>query len=329
MLAVAQDKDFSLTNYFISKGLSLNSTDKFGRTAFDYAARSGNIEQLKLLQSKGAKHSDNALLMAAQGGRGGSAKLDFFEFLIGLGIKPTATSKQGENVLHYLVRRPGQGDIILFFMGKGVDINQQDEEGNNAFMNAAATGTVETLALLQPKLKNINQANKKGVTAVALAVRSNTTEALKWLLDLGANVLVKDAAGENLATYLIQSYNPPRAGIPSLEAKAKLLQEKGLNLSAPQPNGNTLYHLAIVKEDLELLKFAGGFKVDINAKNKEGMTVLHQAAMTAKTDEILKYLLSAGASKAITTDLKETPFDLASENEYLSQKNISVDFLKM
>lgn len=329
LLVVGQDKDFALTNYFISKGLSLNSTDNMGRTAFDYTARSGNMEQMKALLAKGVKFTDNALIMAAQGGRGGSAKLEVFEYLVSLGIKPGATNKNGENVLHYVVRRPGQNDIIQYFLSKGVDINQPDEEGNTVFMNAAATGSVETLTLLQPTLKNINYANKKGVTALALSVRSNTPEAVKWLLDNGANAQVKDASGDNLAVYLVQSYSPPRAGLPNLEAKAKLLQDKGLNLATPQQNGNTLYHLAIAKEDLELLKFANGYKADINAKNKEGMTVLHKAAMTAKSDEILKYLVSIGASKAITTDLKETPFDLASENEYLSKKNISVDFLKM
>ncbi|RYE29054.1 MAG: ankyrin repeat domain-containing protein, partial [Sphingobacteriaceae bacterium] len=55
LLAIANDKDFTLTNYFISKGLDLNSADAEGNNAFSYAARSGSIELLKSLVQKGIK----------------------------------------------------------------------------------------------------------------------------------------------------------------------------------------------------------------------------------------------------------------------------------
>ena len=70
------------------------------------------------------------------------------------------------------------------------------------------------------------------------------------------------------------------------------------------------------------------FDIDINAKNNEGLTTLHKAAMKASDAEVLKYLISIGADKSITTDFEETVYDLASENELLSQKNIVIDFLK-
>lgn len=40
LLGIANDKDFILTDYFISKGLDLNSKDAAGNTAFNYVARS-------------------------------------------------------------------------------------------------------------------------------------------------------------------------------------------------------------------------------------------------------------------------------------------------
>src|SRR5690606_30935539 len=52
LLSIAYDKDLKLAEYLTSKGLSLNDTDDFGNTAFDYAARTGDIQFLKKLLSK-------------------------------------------------------------------------------------------------------------------------------------------------------------------------------------------------------------------------------------------------------------------------------------
>ncbi|RZK81006.1 MAG: ankyrin repeat domain-containing protein, partial [Pedobacter sp.] len=99
-------------------------------------------------------------------------------------------------------------------------------------------------------------------------------------------------------------------------------------VKALQESGNTLYHVAIAKNDVSILKRLQPLGIDINAKNKEGFTVLHKAAMISKDDVVLKYLLSAGAKKEAVTGFDETAFDLASENESLTKNNISVTFLK-
>ncbi|MFC5412420.1 ankyrin repeat domain-containing protein [Larkinella bovis] len=340
LIAVANDKELKLTDYFISKGLDLKSTDASGNNAFSYAARGGNLTILKALLQRGVPATDHALIMASQGGRQGGNSIEVFQYLESLNLKPTVTNKAGENVLHALVRRPKQNEIIRYFLAKGVDVNQADDEGNTVFMNAAAANRdLAVLDMLQPKVKNINQVNHKGVSALAMAVRGNSSDVVAYLLAKGADVKVTDKTGDNLATYLVQSYssnNGPRpdgprpGGSPAdeFEAKLKLLQDKGLDIKAPQQNGNTLYHLAVVKNDLSLVKRLETLQLDVNSKNKEGLTALHRAAMISKDDAILKYLLSIGAQKDIPTNFKETAFDLASENEYLAKNKVSVHFLK-
>ncbi|MFD1257821.1 ankyrin repeat domain-containing protein [Mucilaginibacter terrae] len=356
LIAIAGDKDFTLTNYFVSKGLNLNSTDATGNNAFSYAAKSGNPELLKTLLQKGVKTNANAILMAAQSGgrRGGtntSAGLAFYQYLETLNIKPTATSKSGENVLHYIVRKPNQGDIINYFIGKGVDVNKADEEGNTVLMSAAATNRdTAVIGMLMPSVKLINQVNRKGESALALAVRSNSPEVVAYLINKGADVKITDIKGNNLAYYLMESYRSQNGmvmaaqgtAIPNVqaertasaprqddfEAKLNILREKGLNVAAPQKNGNTLYHLAIAKNDILLLKRLQPLGIDINTKNAEGLTALHKAAMVAKDDNLMKYLISIGAKKDAVTNFKETAFDLANENESLSKSNVSVNFLK-
>ncbi|GAB4044496.1 ankyrin repeat domain-containing protein [Spirosoma litoris] len=331
LLAIANDKDLKLTDYFVSKGLDLKSTDAAGNNAFSYAARSGNINTLKALQQRGVPVNATAMIMASQGGRQGVAPIEVFQYLESLGIKPTVTSKSGENVLHAIARRPKQNELIQYFLDKGVDVNQADEDGNTVFMNAAASNRdIAVLELLQPKVKNINQGNQKGTTALAMAVQSNSPEVVGYLLSKGADVAVTDKKGDNVVAYLVQSYRPnsgPQAGA-DFDAKLKELQGKGLDIKAPQQNGNTLYHLAVAKNDLPLVQRLAPLQIDVNSKNKEGLTALHRAAMISKDDALLKYLLSIGAKKDISTNFKETAFDLASENESLTKNNISVNFLK-
>lgn len=99
-------------------------------------------------------------------------------------------------------------------------------------------------------------------------------------------------------------------------------------MSAPQENGNNLYHLAVAKNNLSLLKRLESLGLDVNAKNKEGITALHKAAMIAKDDTVMKYLLALGAKKDAVTNFEETAFSLAVENESLTKNNVSVTFLK-
>ncbi|MFL9481941.1 ankyrin repeat domain-containing protein [Chitinophagaceae bacterium LWZ2-11] len=349
LLAIANDKELIITDYFISKGLSLKDTDAAGNTAFNYAAKSGNIQLMKTLVQKGVKYNDNAMIMATlSGGRGSAANgIEVFQYLESLNIKPTAVNANGENALHNTVRKPNQTEIIKYFLSKGVSVNQADNDGNTPFMNAALSNRdTAVINLLAQSVKDINQRNKKGVSALAMAVKNNGAEVVQLLINKGADINTADAEGNNLAFYLIQSYsaqaqgggqqagrqvggpgdNQPRPD--AFSAKSKVLQEGGFNLTTPQKDGNTLYHLAIVKNDVSLLKRIEKLNVDVNAKNKEGLTPLHKAAMISKDDVILKYLLSIGAKKDVGTEFKETAFDLAKENEYFAKTNVSIDFLK-
>ncbi len=333
LLSIANDPEMVLTNYFISKGLSLNSTDAEGNNAFSYAARSGNIELLKKLLQKGLKPNDKAMLMAAQGSRRGTNKLELYQYLKTLNLKSTVIGKGGENVLHAIVRRPKQDDIIQYFLADGVDVNQVDDEGNTVLMSAAASNRdTAVLNMLLSKVKNINFTNQKGLSALTMAVRGNSPEVVSYLISKGATVKGLDRNGNSLAYYAIESHRPSQSAADKqgeeFERKIEILKKEGLDVAAPQENGNSLYHLAVAKNDLSLLKRLQPLGLDVNAKNKDGFSVLHKAAMISKDDLLMKYLLSLGAKKEALTSFDETAFDLANENESLTKNNISVTFLK-
>ncbi|PZX94361.1 ankyrin repeat domain-containing protein [Flavobacterium aquariorum] len=338
LIAVPYDKDLTLTNYFITKGMSLKDVDNDGNTAFNYATKTGNIPLLKTLLEKGVKYTDNALIFAAQGSRRETNTLETYKYLVeDLKIKPTATSKTGETVLHFLVSKPNQTEIINYFLAKGVDASKADNEGNTPLMVSASAKETASLEQLLPIVKNVNAQNGKGESALTIAIKSGTPSAVELLLNKGADAKVIDKEGNNLGFYVIQSYKPQMGRGPEgangqkqdpFGAKIKLLQDKVLNLSTPQKDGNTLYHLAVIKNDLALLKKIADLNIDVNAKNKDGLTALHKAAMISKDDTILKYLLSIGAKKEIVTDFDESPYALAKENESFTKNKTDLEFLK-
>jgi len=329
LLSIAFDKNLTLAEYFTTKGMSLKDVDSDGNTAFNYAAKVGNIDLLKKIAAKGIKYNDNALFFAAQGSRRETTSLEAYKYLTEeLKLKPTAVNKSGENILHLLAGKPNQKEIISYFLAKGADANKVNKDGNTPFMIAAGARENGALELLLPAAKDINLKNLKGESALTFAVKSGTPDNVALLLNKGADVNVTDKDGNNLGVYLIQSYRPESKGQDPFEAKIKLLQDKGLNLAAAQKDGNTLYHLAVVKSDFTLLKKLAPLNIDVNAKNKDSMTALHKAAMISKNDEILKYLISIGAKKDIKTEFDESAYALAKENEFFTKQNVSIDFLK-
>lgn len=326
LLVAAHDTDFSLINYFVSKGLDLNSVDANGNGIFNYAAKTGNITLMKQLLEKGIHGNDNAFIFAAQGARGTKNGIEVYKFLESTGLNPIAVSKDGETALHILATRSKDLEVINYFIEKGADVNQADALGNTPFMNAANSNTLETITLFSKTLKNSNHTNKKGESALALAVANNSADIVDFLLNNKADISVVDHSGNDLTTYLMQSYTAKTEA--DFNRKLQLLLKQGFEFGKPQANGNTLYHLALDKNDVAALKFIQQSKTDVNAKNDEGITPLHKAAMKANDTEILKYLISIGAKKNVHTEFDETAYDLASENELLLAQNVSLEFLK-
>ena len=329
LLIVPNLTNFKMVDYFTSKGLKLNSTDKDGNGVFNYTAQKGNKKMLDILIRKGIsyktlnKNGGNAMLFASKGSRSGYNSLEFFKYLESLGIQPNITNKEGKTPLHNLAYSNKDLATINYFIDKGIDVNQADKNGNTALINAASRNSLDMITLFTNKTKNINHANKEGQTALTRAIRNKST-VLRYLINNGADVSINDAKGNHLGYYLFNTFNVKN--LKEFQNKLALLEAKGLQVSTPQKNGTTLYHLAVKKQSLSMLKYIKQSNIDIDAKNPQELTALQKAVMTAKNTTIVQYLISNGADKTVKTDFSETLFDLASENEAL--KNIDIRFLK-
>ena len=332
LLLIPYLDDFKMVNYFESKGINLKSKDNYGNGAFNYTAQTGNIELLKKLIDKGLDYKTpnaeggNAFIFASKGTRKIKNGLDVYTFLESLGINPNVTTKKGINPLHSISYSIKDKDVFNFFIEKGVSVNQQDEHGNTPFMNAAAYNNLEIVTYLAKHVDNVDLQNEKGQTALTKAVSRNTLDVISFLVDQKSNTQIVDKEGNNLAYYLVNSFSAKEK--EDFFKKAKYLNELGVKFSTVQAKKNTLLHVSIDKMDKDLIDFLASQGVDVNAINADGLTVLHMAAMKAKDDKILKYLIELGADKKMKTEFEETVYDLAKENELLKANGIDLQFLK-
>ncbi|WP_205780326.1 ankyrin repeat domain-containing protein [Flagellimonas oceanensis] len=329
LVAAPRAKNLDLIDYFVRKGLSLHSTDDHGNGIFNIAAQGGNIDVLKALVSRGVstekntKTNENAILFASRGGRGTGNGIEVFKYLEGLGLDANITSREGTTPLHNLSRSSDNLAIYAHFIDKGVDPNAADNQGNTPLLNAAVRNNLKVIEYLAEKTDNINHTNQEGHSALTLAIQNNSAQVVNHLISKGAKTNVLDNEGYNLAYYLFATRGNPR----DFDEKVEAMRKTGFDFNERQADKSTIWHLAIAKNNLGLLKKVEGFGADINAKDGQGNTVLHYAAMKSSNTEILKYLIAKGADLTATTDFGETAYDLAQENELLASNNASLDFL--
>ena len=185
------------------------------------------------------------------------------------------------------------------------------------YIVAGKNRDTEVLSYLLEKGNDPAQANNEGRTPLMNAAALNTAEIATLLLDAANNINARSKEGYTALQLAFENNSLPMVD---------LLISKGADIQMVDNEGNTLYHTAVKRGKLEFLEKLSAYPLDINKKNNEGLSPLQKAVMIAKNVEVINFLLSKGADKNVLTDLGETVYELAKENEAL--KGINVEFLK-
>lgn len=122
----------------------------------------------------------------------------------------------------------------------------------------------QTVLSILSREGNVDFRDKKGLTALAYAIKQGRKEIVEALISRGADVNAKGEKGDFL---LIRAIKKGKAGI------VKPLLQSGADINARDKNGNTALMYAVCV-DLSITKILVQAGANINDKNNKGMTAL-------------------------------------------------------
>jgi len=173
------------------------------------------------------------------------------------------------------------------------DANARDGQGDTPLLYAAAVGSLEAMKLVLDKGADVNAQNAFGTTA--LMISAVDIAKVHLLVERGANVNLASKQGRT--ALFVAAMSDQSADI------VRYLVAKGADLKARDAFGNTILTAAAVGNDLGTIRIALDAGVDVNAVGATGMTPLLLSAGYANV-AATKLLLSKGANVNAVT---ETP----------------------
>ena len=272
-------------------------------TALLFAVRAGAIDAVRALLDAGADVNDtlsdgqSALVVAAA-----NAHWELADYLLDRGADPNL-SGAGWNALHQTVRtrrpNPSGGiagpiptgrvdsiDVVRKLIAKGVDLNAR------MMTNGMKDGQRSRL-------------NRLGATAFFLAAKNTDVEAMRVLIEAGADPL-----------------------IPSAEGTTPLMVAAGIAIFIPGEDGGSLPGQE--DEVLEAVRMCVELGTDVNATNFRDETALHGAAFRG-VNRIVEYLVEHGADLDARTVEGWTPLAIAnglSYSDFFKAQTHTADLLR-
>ncbi len=242
-------------------------------------------------------------------------KLGLWSFMYILGGEAGALNGQTKSSINLIMEKYKNDNTLL----KNCSIVTQylikkatEKYGEYAFHQAIKLEDMQLMKILIANGYNINKSDNNNKTPMLLALEMRNMDFLRFLLQHGANVLkehVTFAGSFESYNYLILllKYVTNISEIDTLLFKAaldgnlkllKLLLENKANVNAKHKDGQTLIHISTTKGDLECLKYLIDNKADVNVKF-DGQTPLHISANRGDL-ECMKYLIDNKADANAT-----------------------------
>lgn len=298
----------------------VNRSTADGATPLHVAVRGGDAARVQALIRAGANvnattryGSLTPLALAVQNG-----DAPMVDILIKAGADPNAVTLEGQTVL-MTAARTGNAAAVKRLVQAGADVNIQEKwYGQTALMWAIAQNHVEAASILieagadvnarsgtaeaPGKIQGISSKRVSGLTPLLYAAREGSLDAIRLLIDRGANVDLADPDGVSPQLYALMNGHYDAA---------LLLLEKGASPNLVDRTGRGPLFVAV---DMHSLEFR------YNRPDPE-LTDTHTSL------DVIKTLLAKGANvNQVLTDKIIPPKYFATGNRILTEG--STPFLK-
>ncbi|MCX6877442.1 MAG: ankyrin repeat domain-containing protein [Verrucomicrobia bacterium] len=284
-----------------------------GTRPLHFAVFGGNVATIRLLLDHGAEV--NAVDNNGQPALHAATWSDeIFNLLLERGANPKLEQSDGTTTLHKACQE-GSSTLVTKLLQLHPDLEACDEDYFTPLLNAAEAGRVDLLKLLVAAGANLKATQKDGRNALHLAANAASPEAVRFLLeqklrvnessDFGETALMIAAgAGQLESVTLLLRAGATVGGVDRRTGMTPLMLTALGNRRPPTvigPDDRSVRNPDRAFDYLKIaeLLLAGG--VDLQARDCEGQTALHWAAISGNV-EVLGLLISKGAE----VDAKDT-----------------------
>lgn len=216
--------------------------------------------------------------------------------------------------------RGGQIETMKYLLSRGADHKSKDQHGSTAFHLAVLSGQFGVVKYFTEVMHfDVNTQDDSGQTPIIYAVKSGNTLAVNYLLEAGANLEAKDDDGAtafhvaiekadaNMVRYFVETLHCDIRSTGSLKRtplmyaaqsgsleKIKYLLSSGANFRARDAEGSTALHLAALYGQLDVVKYlVEVLKADVNEPGFNNLTAL---AYATKDGPVAQYLIGRSSN---------------------------------